>query len=117
MLKKIINWFLGKSEEKEDLLEKLKESEEKELENVSLELVEKPKAKKRTTKRKTTTKKKGKTTKKDEVLKLLSRRKNPIKLEDVAKRVGVTTQTARRYLYYLKKEGKVDKKGDGWVKK
>ena len=63
------------------------------------------------------TKAKAKTTKKDEVMKLLSRRKTPIKTEDVAKKAGITLQTARRYLYYLKKEGKVVRKGDGWVKK
>ncbi len=124
MLKKILNWLLGREEEHSELLNELKQAEEQEVEKEFLELVEqKPAAPKKRAKKPAAKKrarkpaKAAKTTKKDEVLKLLSRRKKPAKLEDIAEKVGVTTQTARRYLYYLKKEGKVDKKGDGWVKK
>lgn len=67
----------------------------------------KPKAK--------TTKSQG--TKKDALVKYLSKRKKPASIEDVAKKVGVTPMTARRYLYYLAKEKKVKKTKDGWMVK
>ncbi|MBR9689999.1 MAG: histidine biosynthesis protein HisIE [Candidatus Altiarchaeota archaeon] len=70
---------------------------------------------KKTTKK--AVKPKAKKTKKDEVVAYLKPRKTPATMGDIAKKVGITTQTARRYLYYLKKEGTVVKKGDGWVKK
>ena len=76
-------------------------------------VVKKKPAKKRATR--TVTKRKG--TKKDALLKALSRRKKPAKIEDLAKAAGVTPMTARRYLYYLAKEGKVKKTKEGWLVK
>lgn len=56
-------------------------------------------------------------TKKDEVFKYLKGRKSPAKISTIAKKAGVTEQTARRYLYYLRKSGKVKRESDGWVSK
>ncbi|MBR9679443.1 MAG: DeoR family transcriptional regulator [Candidatus Altiarchaeota archaeon] len=56
-------------------------------------------------------------TKKDALVKYLSKRKKPASIEDVARKVGVTPMTARRYLYYLAKEKKVKKTKNGWVVK
>ena len=54
-------------------------------------------------------------TKKDEVTKYLKGRKSPAKISDIAKKLGFTEQTERRYTYYLKKSGKVKEKDKGWV--
>ena len=75
--------------------------------------VSRTETRKRATGRKKT-RKAGKT-KKEMVVSYLKRRKKPATVEEVASKVGITIQTARRYLYYLAKEGKVEKKGKGWV--
>lgn len=56
-------------------------------------------------------------TKKDLIVEYLKGRKTPAKVEEIAEKVGATVQTTRRYLYYLAKEGKVERKGEGWVAK
>lgn len=61
-------------------------------------------------------KRKGeKRTKREMIVEYLKKRKKPAKIEDIAKKVGATVQTTRRYLYYLAKEGKVRKVKEGWV--
>lgn len=76
----------------------------------------KPKKKsKKKPKKKSKGGKKKKKTKKEQIVPYLKSRKSPATKKDVAEAVGVTEGTARRYLYYLKKDGKVDKTDDGWV--
>ncbi|MBR9680598.1 MAG: HTH domain-containing protein [Candidatus Altiarchaeota archaeon] len=74
---------------------------------------------KKPVKKKTTKKTKvgAKITKKESVVKFLKTSKAPKSMDAIAKKVGITTQTARRYLFYLKKEGKVNTKNNGWVSK
>ncbi len=102
MLGKILEWLGFKKERKPEMVRKIKAREIHEEISKPRRVTKKPKAKK---------------TKKEMVVSYLKRRKNPAKVEDIAKRVGATVQTTRRYLYYLAREGKVEKKDKGWVAK
>ena len=87
---------------------------------VKKKVVKKTVKKKTVKKAKPITKKKtakSQGTKKDALVEYLSKRKKPASIEDVAKKVGVTPMTARRYLYYLAREKKVKKTKDGWMVK
>jgi DNA-binding transcriptional ArsR family regulator len=147
MLKKIKEWLFGPSEKEDDMLKGLEQTEEFDIRKELKQVVElegipprraakpkkskpkrkpakkkakpkkKSKAKKKAKPKKKASKKSGKKTKREQVVSFLKSRKSPASIGDVAKKVGITQSTARRYLYYLKKEGKADKKGKGWVKK
>jgi len=115
--------FKREEKKKSELLKTLREQERvlrREVRrDVRRKKIEKKKVKKkeRKTGKKRAKKSAEKKTRKDMIVEYLKKRKKPASIEEIAKKVGATEKTARRYLYYLKNEGKVEKKGKGWVAK